>query len=422
MTANFTIKPTGFSQEHPQPALSDKGAEGGRTPDKTKGIRVLRTDDILAILASVVPKLPRILIDSERVHGAAYIISSSAIGPAVKSKSFPENLSIHALELLSELTRLPNTQKFWKKDVTDAFNHPRFFLCTTEVMKKHWLTLLQQWTLGDKDRMPELLLRLTQPSTAGIMFGVGASSARLEADRKTQLNLKRIALLILASRQDSFIANLEGLQEKLEELLMATPASSPSSATRSEIYMVFRAIVLRVSPVHLSSLWSVISMELQAALSSVLPNEESNVFNHTSVFQACKLLDTLIVIAPEEFQLQEWLFITDSIDAVYHPARRDPIALADELSEELGVATSSLLTPIGNSDTKPRSLSRKPLLNLDSSLMQHARGEDLLGTVLKPFFSQLSIYAFESTYSMAAPDWEACADGLLADLLDESMG
>ena len=398
--------------------MTNKGLDTSQPLNSNKRVRVSTNDDVLSILVSVVPKLPRILIESERLVGAAYIISTNVIGPAFRSKMFPHNLSINTLKILFEITRLPNAQKLWKKDVAEAFNHPRFFEITIETLKTHWLPLVQQWVLGDKDRMPELLSRLTSPSTAGIMFGVGASSARLEADRKTQLNLRRIALLVLASAQDSFVVNIAALEEKLEELLMARPASSPSSATRAEIYMVLRAVTLRISSVHLSSLWSVINAELQAALSSVLPDEESGVFNDLSVLQACKLLDTLVVMAPEEFQVQEWLFITDSIDAVYRPSGGNPVALVDELSEKLGATSSSSSIPEVDKNSKHEGTLRKPLLGPDCRL--NPNRDDLLGTVLKPFFSQLSIYAFESIYSMGAPDLEACVDGLLTDLFDES--
>ena len=42
--------------------------------------------------------------------------------------------------------------------------------------------------------MPEIISRMAPPSSAGIMFGVGANAARLDADRKTQLNLRRMCL------------------------------------------------------------------------------------------------------------------------------------------------------------------------------------------------------------------------------------
>ena len=80
------------------------------------------------------------------------------------------------------------------------------------------MPVLRSWVLADKERVPEILSRLPYPSTAGL-FGVGASSARQEADRKTQLNLRRIALLILASAKDAFVAHLTALQGKLVDLL-----------------------------------------------------------------------------------------------------------------------------------------------------------------------------------------------------------
>lgn len=49
-----------------------------------------------------------------------------------------------------------------------------------------------------------------------------------------------------------------------------------------------------------------------------------------------------------------------------------------------------------------------------------ASTEDLVASVLKPFLSQLSIYAFESTYGMGEADREACVKGLLADLFDDT--
>ena len=46
--------------------------------------------------------------------------------------------------------------------------------------------------------------------------------------------------------------------------------------------------------------------------------------------------------------------------------------------------------------------------------------KDELVKILRPFFSQLSIYAFESTYaSMASFDIEVTTGGLLKDLFDE---
>jgi len=384
-----------------------------------------RTDDVVSILADVAPNLPKILVEPDRVLAAATTISSSVIGPTFKSRSFPENVSKSTLVLLYQLSRLSNTQKFWKKDLGDAFNDQKFFANSVELVESDWLPLLRQWTLSDKERMPELLSRLLPPTTAGIVFGVGATSARLESDRRTQLNLRRAATLILATGNDHFVVDLPAMQERIVDLFTATTTSSPSSTTRADIYLLLRALVLKTSAIHLANIWPMVNAEIYAAISSVLAPDHSTAsetYNNYSILQACKLLDTLLCIAPDDFQLHEWLFITDTIDAVYRPSQFEPVALVDELSEELGLtALASTQQTESASMNASTTLMRRPLIGPGgiSDEGTWERKDELVGKVLRPFFSQLSIFAFESTYSMSVPDWEWCRNGLLRDLFDE---
>ncbi len=374
----------------------------------------------MTILESIVPNLPKILLDQDRVIAVAAAISTNVIAPLFRSRSFPKNINESILKVLFGLSRLPNAAKSWKKDFSDGFNDPKFFATPISLVESGWLPLLRQWISADKERVLELISRLTAPSSAGIMFGVGASSARLEADRKTQLTLRRIALVILAMPEDTFVPNLRGLEDKLFELMTATAASSPSSATRAEVYIILQALVLTTSAVHLSSLWPSINSELHSAITSVLPGEQQDLYNNFSILQACKLLDILLSLAPDEFQFHEWLYITDTIDAVYKPANWEPFALADQVSEQLGTSinitnshTAVTTAPAGVAQGR-----RKPLLDLFDTKVSSR--EELIGTILRPFFSQLSIYAFESTYSMVEPDRETCVKGLLSDIFDDT--
>ncbi|KIH90365.1 DopA [Sporothrix brasiliensis 5110] len=392
-----------------------------------------RADDVVGILSSIVPNLPKILMENDRVQSAATTISSSVIVPTIRAKSFPETMSRTTLVLLQELSRLPNNQKGWKKDVSDAFNDARFFATSLPLVRSDWLTLLRQWSVNDKERMPELLSRLTAPTTAGIVFGVGATSARLEADRRTQLTLRRVALLILAGALDAFVSDLPTITEKLVELLGASATSSPSSTTRAEVYLVLRALVLRTSAVHLAGLWPLVDSELHAAIASIVAPDNStaaDTYNNASLLQACKLLDLLVCVAPDDFQLREWLFVTDTIDAVYRSAMYQPVALADELSEELGSAMMfshhinsgvglESATALATNNTLKRPLLGAAAAGGLSDEVSLERKDELVSKVLRPFFSQLSIYAFESTYTMAPVDTEGCVDGVLKDLFDE---
>ncbi|KAG7119381.1 Protein dopey like protein [Verticillium longisporum] len=420
LTAIFTTKPMSFAD-----TASDKGDKSRDISRRTTMNSLDRAEDVVAILASIVPTLPKVLVENDRVLSAAGTIAANVIGPAFRAKGFPETVTHSTLELLQELARLPNNQKTWKKDVGDAFNDGRFFGTGLPLVQSDWLPLLRQWTLSDKDRMPDILARISPPTTAGIVFGVGATSARLEADRKTQLNLRRVATLVLAASEDTFVSDLPTILEKLVELLGATSTSSPSSSTRSDIFMVVRALVLRTSAIHLALMWPIINAELHSAISSVVAPDHSSAsetYNNMSILQACKLLDLLICVAPDDFQLHEWLFITDTIDAVYRASNYQPVALVDELSEELGqVAANSAFHNESAAHLAASSSHRRPLLGAGGIKDEVTidRKDELVAKILRPFFGQLSIFAFESTYAMAPLDLEFCIEGLLKDVFDE---
>ncbi|KAF7546352.1 hypothetical protein G7046_g9321 [Stylonectria norvegica] len=168
LTALFTTRPITFAESSSTSGPSEKS--------KTDTIRRPTfngssdgPDDIVTILALVVPNLPKILLESDRVLSAAGIISANVIGPTLRAKGFPDTVSKSTLRLLHELSRLQSNQKTWKKDVGDAFNDSRFFGMKLSLAQDDWLPLLRQWTLADKDRLPEIVSRINAPSTAGIV-------------------------------------------------------------------------------------------------------------------------------------------------------------------------------------------------------------------------------------------------------------
>ncbi|OAA74000.1 cellular morphogenesis regulator DopA [Cordyceps fumosorosea ARSEF 2679] len=422
LAALFTTRPITFTESTASNGTTEKSTKGDATDAR----------DVVDILATVVPSLSKVLPEPDRVLSAAGTISANVIGPTLRTKTFPDSVTRSTVRLIHELSRLPNNQRSWKKDVGDAFNDGRFFGMPLSLVADDWLPLLRQWTASDKERLPEVVGRIAAPTTAGIVFGVGATSARLEADRKSQLNLRRAATLILAGAHDAFVSDLPTVVGKLVELLAATSTSSPSSTTRADVYMVMRALVLRTDPVHLAGLWPIVGAELHAALSSVAaPDGSSAAEMHAAaaVLQACKLLDLLVCLAPDDFQLREWLFITDSVDAVYRSSSSRPVALADELAEDLGSAAATSTTTTHHEDggvlaaaaTMQRGR-RHPLIGpggiADDSVGLDRRDE-LVAKVLRPFFAQLSIFAFESTYAMGAPDVPGCVQSLLRDLFDD---
>ncbi|KAL8626585.1 hypothetical protein Q9189_007719 [Teloschistes chrysophthalmus] len=413
LTATFTVKPLGFSLESP-PSRSQQLANGTSRESHDGSA----ADEITHVLASLLRTLSKILVDSDRITTASTIISTQVVIPTLRWKSFPQNVTFTFLDIFLSLSRIAEASKVWRKDVGEAFNDSRFFCrYTGELATTGWLPLLRQWVISDKGRMTELLSRIPSPTSAGIVFGVGASSARLEADRRTQLNLRRVATLLLAAAADSFIESAGTIQEKLSDLLSATAASSPSAATRAEIYMVLRALVLQTSPIHLASIWPLITTELQDAISSLYPGRDRDRYNMLCIVHACKLLDLLVVTASDDFQLRQWLFITDSIDAVYRAQGLEPHALVDDLAEELDAdAGTSQDATISTPSTSQTGL-RKPLLS--AKVLQDIPKDQLLDRAVRPFLRQLSINAFEGTYSMTPFDRQAAFDDLLFDIFDD---
>lgn len=382
-------------------------------------------DDLVSSLLYVTPKLQTVLQSNDRVSGAVDAISRNVLGPAVHARSFPENIGTDHLRLFDNLAEQSPLAKYWKKDLSDAFNNPRLLTCSVEVIEQGWLPLLRRWLLSDRDRFPELLSKLTAPSTAGIMFGVGASAARLEADRRTQLVLRRTVLYLLACEQDTHMSNLGALLNWLVELCAADTSSSPSSVTRAEVFMVFRALVLSFSSAHLSTIWPILNTFLRdALLSCVTDNHDREAYGNISLLQACKLLDLLTTLAPDDFQLHEWLYITNTVDAVYRPVGLNTVAIADEVAEILTQESNEDLL-YSNAAVPPQSVvgMRQPFLStspIDGSDAKAMAREDFVRTVLQPFLSQLSMYAYEATYQMGTSDIGICRRILLEDVLDGS--
>jgi len=103
----------------------------------------------------------------------------------------------------------------------------------------------------------------------------------------------------------------------------------------------------RISPQHLANFWPVILAELLRVFESTMDDPP---LDHSEdlqlVLAACKFLDLLLVIQSEDFQIHQWMFVTDTTDAVYPPEDYMPEAIMDRLSGILSEHNhSSVSTP-----------------------------------------------------------------------------
>ena len=174
LTATFTTAPSGYA--------FDSDTLDTHTIEASNSARGRSSFNLTAVLNEIVPNIEVILENTDRTLTAINNVSTSLIGPMVRAKSFPSNMSSEALALMLQVVKKTPSAKAWKKELSDAFNDPRLLGSTLKQMETGWFPILYHWCLYDKERMPEILSRLTPPSSAGIMFGVGANAARLEAD------------------------------------------------------------------------------------------------------------------------------------------------------------------------------------------------------------------------------------------------
>lgn len=395
-TAIFTIKPGGLDQ-----GSTPKSGINGRSA----GVSRLDSGNGIVILLEVLPLMSPILSEGDRISTVYNGISTNITGPALRARTFPENLSNNVLGLVQAMTKSQFTSKSLRKDVIEAFNDPRIFSSSLAVAEQGWLPTVRQLAVIEKGLFSEVVARLAAPTTAGIMFGVGATAARTEADKLTRSNLRRLTLLLHAGEPDLFIGQLTQLMAKLEELLAASPATSPSSATKGDIYLLLRAITLSFGQEYLAIMWPVVDAELRALFEDMQKGQEATLAPYSHL-QGAKLLDLLLLLKPEEFQMHEWLFITDTIDAIYPPPTQKSVAAADTV--ELGdIEHVDLQTSLHTG-------SRRPWLASDAS-----RDSKGVRALLGSFFSQLSIRAFEDTYSLDPVDLEACRKDVLADIFTD---
>lgn len=416
LTASFTTMPSGYNTE---------STTKRQDLAQVNGIANKPSTSFATVLKRIVSNIETIVDTPERVGSVINSVAANVTGPLLHAKGFPATVNADVLATLLQMAQKAPAAKAWKKDVADAFNDPRLLASPIDLVENGWFPLFQHWSMGDKERMTELLSRLTPPTSAGIVFGVGANAARLDADRRTQLNLRRTCILLLCAPEDTHVMHLRAIEEKLVELFASTQSSSPSVAIKAELYMLCRAVVLSLSAVQLAPMWPVINESLQSALMSLLPDSSTaSAFTNFAVLQACKLLDLLVALSPDDFQLHEWLYITDTIDAVYHPIEWTPVALADQAAEALSAGGADGNVPLVPATPLATSISgrRRPFLSdhlgIDEKDVKALSREDFARAVLQPFLSQLSMHAYEGMYSMETPDTTICRRSLLQDLLD----
>lgn len=356
-------------------------------------------EEIYNSVKAIASGLNAIVPENDKLNNIVSTILINLITPNLKSKGFPKSISSYHLELLEELSKDFSSFKSLRFLLSEVFNDSQFFNINVEDTT-YWNSIVKNWLKNDSgDKLSDYINKVTQSGTANI-FNWSENEQVLKSAA-----LKRIAYLLLISDKDQHIVLLKEIFNKLDWLF------SQNVALSGEIFLVIRAVILKFTPIHLFDHWTLIYTLLQQFFLKILHADKGDIskINIDTIFQASKLLDLLLVLKFEDFQ--EWIFIIDTINAIY--GNVDIVSLIDKISlrDELFELTDST--------------SEKSELLAKLSESKGLRKPALIGirqvktlSALKPFFDGLSYYNYENIYNGAAMDYESCEQDVLFDLFD----
>ncbi|SPC64545.1 related to DOP1 - strong similarity to developmental regulatory gene, dopey (dopA) [Ustilago sp. UG-2017b] len=255
------------------------------------------------------------------------------------------------LAVLSELVRMPGSVKAWRSTVADLFNDARFFSIRLNQAERFKPIMLALMS-QDKERLMDLLARVSASAAAANFF----ANRELEMLSRA-LNLRRLSFTLFSSKQDGFLTQLPLIKEKLVDLLR----SQVNEVLHAEVYLCLR------------------------------------------------------VVLPEDFQINEWLFITDTIDAVYPSDDFQPETLLDGLSATFQKESSKHSHQHHHHQHENASEPGK----IGKRRLQLGRMRTI-GSVgeLGPFLNSVSQNAFESNYGDQEVDLHDVDACLLVDMFD----
>ncbi|GAA6058598.1 hypothetical protein JCM10212_004009 [Sporobolomyces blumeae] len=361
----------------------------------------------------------RFHIDLDKTVTACSNVVYYIVAPAFKTRAKSFEIDPAIFQLLHEMVKGTQTSKAWRSTVADAFADNRFFNAPPTA-NAQWAPLVQALMASDKERFPDLVGKVSTVSSANIF-----TNRELESLSRA-LSLRRLTYTIFTGEKDRYLTQLPIIQEKLVDLLR----SSVGDMVHAEVYLCLRVLFCRVGNQHLAGLWPVILTELLRLFESLVDRTVPDGSDLLQlVLSACKFLDLTLVLQTEDFQIHEWMFVTDTVDAIYPPDSWLPQAIMDRLGEILSdprnaaaaptfPAIFSSPVPVPNSSPTPsaadstpgRAAARRPLLA--------ARRISTMSE-LEPFFATVSLSAYEAIYNAGSRvDWVAVERLLERDLFE----
>ncbi|KAJ2772292.1 hypothetical protein IWQ56_001446, partial [Coemansia nantahalensis] len=424
-------------------------------------------DMVVPLFALLVPDYERqVTIASNLMHYAVTPAFRSHMtggysGPALALASKSRHFA-RVLRCLDALGQQAPLMKVWRREVWEFFCDAKFFPASTSpehatmspALAVHWRRLLRALLTSDKDKFADLLAKVSSSSAGPAIFANREHEAHMRA-----IALRRLSFVIWAGTVNRYLPSLPHIQEKLVEIFK----SAPHPAVQMEVFLCLRVLLCRIANQHMSNFWPMLLTELMRLCLQQLDRSDRRGEEQANLFlAACKFLDLLFILGTEDFMIHQWIFITDTIDALY-ASRSASYALLDRLSTRLlsmpsatrragpgrkagkaGDATlPSLLAAADDDDDDPTNLVFQPVppQGLDAARAEGLEREDLEPLAASPlkrpivrmravssireldvFLHNASVQTYQAAITLAEPDHEFIEALLVSDLLYLDLG
>ncbi|KAF9430197.1 hypothetical protein BGZ76_000932 [Entomortierella beljakovae] len=305
------------------PSSSLTEAELAKRTGKTKEDLLIQ-QILVSLCQLVIPNMRRILQEQDRVTTAITNLIYYVIAPSLKSRV---GINDTTIDLLCEISKIPFVYRTWRKEVWEVFLDNRFFAMSPAVARK-WKIMIQTAMTSEKDRLTELLGRISTSPTSTLF------SSRDQESLNRALMLRRLTFVIWCGTVDQYLPQLPNVQEKLVELLKL----SSTEQVHPEIYLCLRVLLCRISNQHLNNFWPVLLTELIQLFNLFLTDENDRPEQVGLFLSACKFLDLLFVLEDGQYFIHQWIFISDAIrKTVMNSPMGEamPHALMDRLGKKL---------------------------------------------------------------------------------------
>lgn len=390
--------------------------------------KIVFREDVCRSLKEVSPYINDIVGDGDKTGTCFSSLISGLSSFLFKSGCITfDAIPEYIVDLLITLSEIQSCMeiKSWKSLCYDIISDSSFFNIKTDKVEK-WNILMKNWISDDDTKLADminnkLIFSHSTTNTGNLLFNWNDEVDILNGNIPV---IKRINYLILINDKDTFITFAGPLIKKLDDFFKAFRQMTKYCLLERWILVLCRTIVLKFSESHLTDFWTIINKSMfyvfnetyQKANEISQSNEEENPsdFEKDEIFdnvflEQCKLLDVLVLLSNEDFQMSQWIFISDSMDGIFKSsAEESDVGIVEKLSkcQKVLKSVSAVSAGVVDSDTTKKVPMLKGISHIDSFMD------------LKRFFSMLKIHKYEDDYEIKDIDYQSIVEDVFADLFN----